>query len=68
MQAKSPEQRLVMGCSMFSCSKQLVINAILRQTPNLAPIELRAELFLKYYGNEFDADQCAKIIHHLNCS
>jgi len=67
-QAKSPEQRLIMGCSMFNFSKHLVINAILRQTPNLTPFELRAELFLKFYGNEFDAQQSEKIIRYLSCS
>jgi hypothetical protein len=68
MQAKSPEQRLIMGCSMFNCSKQLVINAILRQTPTLAPLELRIEIFLKFYGNEFDVEHSEKIIRHLSCS
>lgn len=68
MQARSPEQRLIMGCSMFNCSKRLVINAILRQTPNLAPFELRTELFLKFYGNEFDVDHSEKIIRHLSRS
>jgi hypothetical protein len=64
MQAKSPEQRLIMGCSMFNCSKQLVINAILRQTPNLTSFELRVELFLKFYGNDFDVEHREKIIRH----
>ena len=66
VQAKSFEQRLIMGCSMFDCSKQLVINAILREAPNLAPSQLRAEVFLKFYGNEFDSEHSGKIVRHLN--
>ena len=66
IQAKSPEQRLIMGCSMFNCSKHLVVNAILRETPNLTPPQLRSEIFLKFYGNEFDFQHSEKIIRHLS--
>jgi hypothetical protein len=66
IQEKSPEQRLIMGCSMFNCSKYLVVNAILREAPNLNPSRLRAEIFLRFYGSEFDVQQREDIIRHLS--
>ena len=66
IQAKSPEQRLMMGCTMFDFSKQLVTRAILIDNPNLNLSQLRAEVFLKFYGNDFTDKDKQKIVHHLN--
>ena len=62
---KTPEERLRMGCSMFDFSKSLVVNAILRERPNLSPAELRGELFLRFYGNDFAPARREKILAHL---
>jgi len=65
---KTPEERLRMGCSMFDFSKSLVVNAILRERPNLSPAELRGELFLRFYGNDFAPARREKILAHLAAS
>ena len=64
IQAKSPQQRLKMGCSMFDFSRQLVTSAILRENPDLKPSQLRAEIFLRFYGDEFSQGEKEKIIGH----
>jgi len=65
IRAKTPEERLKMGCSMYDFSKQLVIHSILEREPSLSPAALRRELFLKFYGNDFDPEERQKILHYL---
>lgn len=63
---KAPADRLRMGCSMYDFSKRLVVNAILRERPNLLPNALRGELFRRFYGNDFGIAQREKILERLN--
>jgi len=58
MKARSNEQRLLMGCSMFDTAKQIVQSAIYSQHPGITPEEMRKEIFLRFYGLEFS--QAAK--------
>ncbi len=62
---KTPEERLKMGCSMYDSSKRLVIHSILESHPGLSPTGLRRELFLKFYGSDFDPAKRQKILAHL---
>ena len=59
---KTPEERLRMGCSMYDFSKRLVSRAILEGRPHLTSVELRRELFLRFYGNNFDSVARKKIL------
>ena len=59
---KSPEERLKMGCSMNETSRILVTQAILRKHPNISNARLRRELFLKFYGDDFDVETREKIL------
>lgn len=65
MLQKAPEERLALGCSMFDFSKQLVTDSLKEETPSLSPASLRRELFLRFYGNDFDRTQQEKILSHL---
>ena len=62
---KSPADRLRMGCSMYDFSKQLVTNAILRENPDLSENMLRRELFMRFYGNDFNVVRREKILNYL---
>ena len=62
---KTIEERLKMGCSMYDLSKQLVTQSILRSNPRLSPAGLRRELFLKFYGNDFDSKKRLEILERL---
>jgi hypothetical protein len=42
------------GCSMHATATALVRASLLDKRPNATPVELRQELFLRLYGNEFD--------------
>jgi len=61
---KSPMERLEMGCSMHETSKYLVICAILKSNPHISKEGLRQELFLRFYGNDFDSVRREEIIKH----
>ena len=66
IRGKTPEERLKMGCSMYDFSKHLIIRSILENRPNLSPADLRRELFLRFYGNDFDSEKREKILEHLS--
>ena len=61
MKARSNEQRLLMGCSMFDTAKQIVQSAIYSQHPEITPEEMRKEIFLRFYGLEFSQADREKI-------
>lgn len=62
---KTPSERLEMGCSMYETSKYLITRAILEANPEISKGDLKRELFLKFYGDDFDPETCEKIIKHL---
>lgn len=63
---KSPSERLLMGCSMFDLSKELVKSSVLGENPTASYTDLRKELFLKFYGTDFNSVQQQKILKHLS--
>lgn len=65
MMAKSPVERLKMGISMFHTSQKLAIRFIKEQNPDITPAQLRQELFLKFYRDDFDEKQREKILKYL---
>lgn len=62
MKARSNEQRLLMGCSMFDTAKQIVQSAIYSQHPGITPEEMRKEIFLRFYGLEFSPTETERIL------
>ena len=66
--ARSPEERLRMAGSMFSDARRLVVASILAANPTASPGDIRRELFLRFYGHEFDEGTRARIIARLERS
>ncbi len=62
---KTPVERFKMGCSMYETSRYLIIRAILNDNPHISKAGLQRELFLKFYGDEFNLDEQKKILSHL---
>jgi hypothetical protein len=62
MKAKSNEQRLLMGCSMFDTAKQIVQSSIYSQHPGITPEEMKIEIFLRFYGQDFSQADKDKIL------
>lgn len=58
----SGEQRFKMGCSMFDAAKTLMEAGIRERNPQASTAEVRQELFLRFYGHEFDAQTRTRIL------
>lgn len=65
LQKKSPLERVEMGCSMYETSKYLITQAILEQNPGISKKDLRKEIFLRFYRDDFTPSQLEKILKHL---
>jgi len=63
--ARSPEERLKMGCSMGATARALVRASVLAQDPHASPAALRRALFLRFYGHDFDEAQRERIMERL---
>ena len=62
---KSGEERLRMGCSMHEAAKRLVIASILEKDPQANSAALRRQLFLRFYGHEFEPAQRERVLNRL---
>jgi hypothetical protein len=65
LMARSGEERLKMGDSMYATARALVIASILERDPSASPAALRQALFLRFYGHEFDAAARERILARL---
>ncbi len=60
--AKSQEERLLMGFSMFDTAKHIVKAAILNQNPGISSEARKREIFLRFYGSDFSEIEKDKIL------
>jgi hypothetical protein len=60
--ARTGEERLKMGCSMHTCAQQIVRASVQAHTPHISQATLRLALFLRFYGNDFDAATRERIL------
>lgn len=65
IRAKTPLERLKMGSSMYETSRYLITRSILENNPSISKKDLRVELFLKFYKNDFSVEECERITKHL---
>jgi hypothetical protein len=52
--ARPGEDRLLMGFSMYSTARALVVASILAREPGASPERIRQAIFLRFYGRDFD--------------
>lgn len=62
MMEKSGQERMKMGFSMFNMARLQVIASIKRNNPDADLQEIRRELFLRFYGNDFSPQEREKIL------
>jgi len=60
--SKSGEEKLLIALKMFETARDIVLSSLPK---NLSDNELRKELFLRFYGNEFDELTKEKILDRL---
>lgn len=59
---KTPEERLRMGDDMLACARAFVLASL---PPDLSGSEKRAQLFLRFYGQDFDPAERERICLYL---
>src|SRR5712691_12028419 len=52
--ARSGEDRLRMGFSMYATARAMVVASILASEPDASPERIRQAIFLRFYGRDFD--------------
>jgi hypothetical protein len=65
MMSKTGQERLVMGCSMYDTAKEIVRSAIYNSRPRITDAEIKREIFLRFYGQEFSEDDREKLLSAL---
>ena len=58
---RSGEERLLMGCSMYTAAKGIVKSSILAKNPDISDKEMKKKIFNRFYGLEFSEKQKKKI-------
>ena len=66
--ARSGEERLKMGDSMYATARALVVASILAADPTASPAALRQAIFTRFYGHEFDEATRERILRHLGAA
>ena len=59
---RSGEERFMTGCVMRDTARAFVEASIREQDPHATVETIRKELFLRFYGHEFDAQARVKIL------
>jgi hypothetical protein len=60
--SKSGEEKLLIALKMFETARDIVLSSLPK---NLSESELRKDLFLRFYGSEFDEHTKEKILDRL---
>ena len=55
-------ERLKIVTEMFETTRKLMVASIRAARPGIGEVELRQELFLRYYHDEFSPEQRARIL------
>jgi hypothetical protein len=63
--ARTGAERLKMGCSMHQFAKMVVRASVLAKNPDATPAELRRELLLRFYGQDFSPDRLRTLLSAL---
>lgn len=59
---KSGQERLKMGFPMFDMARRQVLASIKKDNPNADPGEIRREIFLRFYGQDFPPAEQERVL------
>jgi hypothetical protein len=65
MMSKTGHERLLMGCSMYDTAKEIVRSSIYNSRPGITEADVKREIFLRFYGQEFNRAEREKLISAL---
>ena len=65
MMKKSGQERMMMGFSMFDMARMQVEAGIRANKPDATIQEIKREIFLRFYGQEFSLEEQEKILKRI---
>lgn len=65
MMRRSGQERLRMGFSMFNMARRQVVASIKMNKPNADRKEIRKDIFLRFYGQDFPPEDQEKILRQI---
>lgn len=65
MMKKSGQERLKMGFSMFDMARKQAVASIKMNDPHMSERDIKRELFLRFYGQDFSPEEQKKILSQL---
>ena len=66
MMEKSGQERMKMWFSMFNMARGQVIASIKRNNPGIDTKDLKNEIFLRFYAQDFSPEERDKILRHIS--
>ncbi len=66
MMKKSGQERLLMGFSMFEMARRQVVASVKMNNPDADIKDIRREIFLRFYGQDFSPEERQKILSKLD--
>lgn len=66
MMKKSGQERMMMGFSMFEMARRQVVASVKMNNPDADIKEIRREIFLRFYGQDFSPEEREKILSKLD--
>lgn len=60
--ARSGQERLLMGCSMFAAARQIVKSSLIQRQPKISAQEIKEGFFSRLYGGEFNEIEKSRIV------
>ncbi len=64
--ARSPSERLLMGCSMYDTARQISESAIRNKNPRISSAAMKKAIFLRFYGKEFIKERGFRVMRGKN--
>ncbi len=66
MMKKSGQERMMMGFSMFEMARRQVVASVKMNNPDADIKDIRKEIFLRFYGQDFSPEEREKILRKLD--
>lgn len=61
IQQKSGSEKFLIGCSMYEFARALVLSSLKAKHPDFSPKQLKYEMFLRFYMEEYEDEQLEKV-------
>ncbi|MDA8146967.1 MAG: hypothetical protein M0Z27_13030 [Thermaerobacter sp.] len=68
LMAKSGQERMLLGAAMYAQARKIVEASVRGYDPDASDREVRRQVFLRFYGRDFDAPTLQTILARLGLS